>query len=130
MLAVASFWLIESSDGIELLLQANDRSGSILIKLLFRSKLDIDVFAFLLDVLLFDATAAAVVVVADSKDDSSFLRDSFDDDDDDLSESSDSQLPFNGLLPFSLLWFVKKDTSWSTKNSKNKNLNFDWKFFK
>jgi hypothetical protein len=105
--------LIESSDGIELLLQANDRSGSILIKLLFRSKLDIDVFAFLLDVLLFDATAAAavVVVVADSKDDSSFLRDSFDDDDDDLSESSDSQLPFNGLLPFSLLWFVKKDTS-------------------
>ncbi len=104
--------MIESSDGIELLLQANDRSGSILIKLLFRSKLDIDVFAFLLDVLLFDATAAAVVVVvADSKDDSSFLRDSFDDDDDDLSESSDSQLPFNGLLPFSLLWFVKKDTS-------------------
>jgi hypothetical protein len=104
--------LIESSDGIELLLQANDRSGSILIKLLFRSKLDIDVFAFLLDVLLFDATAAAVVVVvADSKDDSSFLRDSFDDDDDDLSESSDSQLPFNSLLPFSLLWFVKKDTS-------------------
>ena len=88
MLAVALFWLIESSGGIELLLQANDTSGSILIKLLFRSKLEIDVFAFLLiDVLLFDATAAAVDV-ADSKDDVSFLRDSFDDDD--LSESSDS----------------------------------------
>jgi hypothetical protein len=83
--------LIKSSGGIELLLQANDTSGSILIKLSFRSKLDIDVFAFLLiDVLLFDATAAAATaVVVDSKDDVSFLRDSFDDDDD-LSESSDS----------------------------------------
>ena len=59
MLAVASFWLIESSDGIELLLQANDdSSGSILIKLLFRSKLDIDlVNLWFIDIWLFDAAA-------------------------------------------------------------------------
>ena len=80
--------MIESSGGIifvvtiELLLQANDSSGSILIKLLFRSKLDIDVVNLLfIDALLFD------VAVADSKDDISFLQDNFDDD---LSESSDS----------------------------------------
>ena len=88
MLALKLFWLIESSGGIifvvtiELLLQANDSSGSILIKLLFRSKLDIDVVNLLfIDALLFD------VAVADSKDDISFLQDNFDDD---LSESSDS----------------------------------------